>query len=95
VQTGLSCPDLSWPGVQIALAPLKKIEISKKYFYIKNMLSLPHGFGVHKSCGTNFLQATNGLPVISRGHEQTGVSPRRLQSAPIPQAPSHGFLQTP
>lgn len=40
-------------------------------------------------------QLTNGSPVMSRGQLQTGVNPRRLQSAPTPHEPSHGFLQMP
>jgi hypothetical protein len=32
---------------------------------------------------------------ISRGHEQIGVNPLKLQSALIPHAPSHKFLHTP
>lgn len=45
--------------------------------------------------GVNGRQLMNGSPVISRGQLQIGVRPRRLQSAPTPQAPSHGFLQMP
>lgn len=36
-----------------------------------------------------------GSPVISRGQLHTGVKPLRLQSAPVPHDPSHGFLQIP
>lgn len=57
--------------------------------------SLPQGFGVHKSCGTNGRHRVNGSPVISLGHEQIGVSPLRLQLAFTPQALSQGFLQIP
>lgn len=42
---------------------------------------------------SNGLHMVNGSPVISLGQEQTGVKPRNSQFAPIPQAPSHGFLQ--
>lgn len=55
----------------------------------------PHGFGRHKSSGTNLRQLMNGSPVMSRGHEQMGVNPLRLQSALTPQALSQGFLQIP
>ena len=34
--------------------------------------------------GVNGRQLTNGLPVWVRGHEQTGVKPRKLQSALTP-----------
>lgn len=55
---------------------------------------VPHGFGLHKSSGTNFLHEMKGSPVMSRGQLQTGVKPRRLQSAFTPHEPSQGFLQT-
>lgn len=43
----------------------------------------------------NGLQLMNGSPVMVRGQLHTGVKPRKLQSAPTPQAPSQVFLQTP
>lgn len=43
----------------------------------------------------NGRQLINGSPVISRGQLHTGVNPLRLQSAPVPQAPSQVFLQIP
>lgn len=59
------------------------------------MAFVPQGFGRHKSSGTNFLQLMNGSPVMSRGQEQIGVNPRKLQSALTPHALSQGFLQIP
>lgn len=41
--------------------------------------------------GSKGLQLTKGLPVICLGQLQTGVIPRRLQSAFTPQTPSQGF----
>lgn len=54
---------------------------------------VPQGFGEQRSCGTNGRQLMKGSPVISRGQLQIGVRPRKLQSAPVPQAPSQGFLE--
>lgn len=56
------------------------------YILLKFTIQLP---------GVNGRQLMNGSPVMSRGQLQIGVNPRRLQSAPMPQAPSHGFLQMP
>lgn len=58
-------------------------------------LVTPQGFGEHRSAEVNGLQLTNGSPVMSRGQLHTGVNPRKLQSAPTPQAPSQVFLHTP
>lgn len=41
---------------------------------------------------SNNLQLMNGLPVMCFGQLQTGVIPRKLQSAFIPHTPSQGLM---